>query len=338
MTTWAKHDGMRTCLPALALLALSAAPALANDSSAAIGIGGLTLTKNDAISMDSEDLFLSQEEVRVRYRFTNHSNRDVETLVSFPVPDLPDGIENYLGDRSLPDYRGLQFRTTVDGKPVQLDYVEKIEIAGRDVSAQIAKLGWPRRWNPIDYDETLIFIEKLSEAERQSYLRQGLLRRQDEVILPAWSLVTYVTRRQVFPAGKTVEVTHRYVPLVGGSVGGALDPEYRKDSARDYAQRYCTDRAFLAGIDRRLGTKPPGERPGYVEHWLSYILRSGANWRGPIGDFRLVIDKGKPDNLVSFCMDGVKKISPTLFEVRKTNFEPTKDIDVLIVEWAPTDS
>ena len=60
---------------------------------------------------------------------------------------------------------------------------------------------------------------------------------------------------------------------------------------------------------------------------------------GPKGStlFRLVVDKGKPDNLVSFCMDGVRKISPTQFEVRKTNFEPRRDLPVLIVEFYTTD-
>jgi hypothetical protein len=32
-------------------------------------------------------------------------------------------------------------------------------------------------------------------------------------------------------------------------------------------------------------------------------------------------------------MDGVKKIGPTLFEVRKTNFEPKKDLEILIVKF-----
>jgi hypothetical protein len=36
---------------------------------------------------------------------------------------------------------------------------------------------------------------------------------------------------------------------------------------------------------------------------------------------------------VSFCAEGVKKISPTQFEVRKTDFEPTQDLNVLIVDW-----
>ncbi len=313
-------------------------PAAANDSASAIGIGGLVLTRSAAISMDAEDLYLSRDEVRVRYRFTNRSDKDVETLVSFPVPDLPGGVAEDLGDRDLPDYRELQFRTTVDGKPVKLDYVERVEVGGRDVTRRLAQLGWPARWNLIDYDRQLAFLDTMSEADKQAYVREGLLRRSAEhdMLLPAWNLVTYVTRKQVFPAGKTVEVTHRYVPLAGGSVGGGLDPEYRKESDffAHHVKHFCLDPAFMAAFDRRHGTGPQEKRLPYMEHWLHYILSSGANWRGPIGDFRLVVDKGKPDNLVSFCMDGVRKISPTQFEVRKRGFEPKSDIHVLIVEWA----
>jgi hypothetical protein len=43
------------------------------------------------------------------------------------------------------------------------------------------------------------------------------------------------------------------------------------------------------------------------------------------------VDKGDPSNLVSFCADGVKKISATEFEVRKKNFVPSKDLNVLIL-------
>jgi hypothetical protein len=322
----------------LTLLAVPAlpAPALANDSAAAIGIGGLELTRSDAITMDSEDLFLSQGEVRVRYRFTNRSDHDVETLVSFPVPDIPRELPDDLGDRSAPDYRDLAFRTTVNGAPVTLDYVERAEVAGRDVTARLIALDWPLRWTSLLVEQGESFLDRLTPAQVSAYLREGLLRRsaEDGTLVPAWNLITHVTRRQLFPAGKTVEVTHRYVPLVGGSVGGNLDPE-RRDSENFAAHRkdFCLDAAFVAGLDRRLGVKPAGERPFYIENWLRYILRSGANWRGPIGAFRLVVDKGKPGNLVSFCMDGVSKIAPTLFEVRKTNFEPKGDIDVLIVSW-----
>ena len=39
--------------------------------------------------MLSEDLYLSVKEVRVVYRFSNKSDRDVVTTVAFPMPDIP---------------------------------------------------------------------------------------------------------------------------------------------------------------------------------------------------------------------------------------------------------
>jgi hypothetical protein len=46
----------------------------------------------------------------------------------------------------------------------------------------------------------------------------------------------------------------------------------------------------------------------------------------------LIAGKDKPYNLVSLCMDGVKEIGPTHFEVRKSNFDPTRDIQILFAE------
>lgn len=41
------------------------APAAANDSSAELAAGGLVLTRNDAVAMLAENLFISREAVRV---------------------------------------------------------------------------------------------------------------------------------------------------------------------------------------------------------------------------------------------------------------------------------
>jgi len=67
------------------------------------------------------------------------------------------------------------------------------------------------------------------------------------------------------------------------------------------------------------------------ETWVDYILTTGANWAEPIGDFRLVVDKGSSRNLVSFCGEGVRKISSTRCETRRRNYTPTSDLSVLIL-------
>lgn len=333
---------------AAALLLAVAPGASGNDSSSAIGVGGLALQQNDAVSMDSEDLFISRERVVVKYRFTNRSAKDVKTLVSFPLPPIPYGISDYLGDQNYPNWNGLEFTTLVNGKPAKLTRVDKVEVAGKDVSARLKQRGWPvDYWNNYEFMEGLI---NLPEKQKAAALKEGLLRRPKDdpkAVEPAWQRATYITRQQIFPAGKTVFVEHSYKPVTGGSVGGALIPQYRNgenSGFAEYAKHYCMDSAFLAAFDRaylakQQAAKAKGEGGvHYVEHWVSYVLKSGANWKGPIKDFRLVIEKEKPENLLSFCGSGVKKIGPTRFEMRKSNFEPAADLDILIVEFIDPDA
>ena len=68
---------------------------------------------------------------------------------------------------------------------------------------------------------------------------------------------------------------------------------------------------------------PAGPAPAAAEPGAPRDVRRRA--------FRLVVDKGSPDALVSFCGEGVRKIAPTQFEMRKDNFTPTRDLDVLIL-------
>lgn len=326
---------MRILLPILFLLSLIC-PANANDSAAEIALGGLTLVPSDAISLDSEDLYISKEEVRVDYRFTNTTDKDVETLVSFP---LPDQVPDESGDVVFADMKGdLNFSTVVDGKAVTYEVVEQALVAGKDVTKRVTELGLSLN-STADWEGFQTKMKAMAEADRKALLGEGVLssfgNETETVYQPMWTLRTSVTRKQVFPAGKTVSVQHRYRPLAGGSVGGNLNPEHRNaDWSKEYGARSCIDDDFYRAFDKALKARTTEDNSSpYTEVWLGYVLKSGANWKGPIKDFRLVVDKGKPENLVSFCAEGVKKIAPTQFEVRKTDFEPKDDLLVMIVEW-----
>ncbi len=323
---------VRSCLFAAAILS-AAAPVSANDSQAALDIGGLTLQQSANISLDYEDLFISADEVRITYRFTNHGKRDVNTLVAFPLPPQSDPEYNR-------DFDDLAFRTTVDGKPVTLTAVDVATVNGRNVETLLKKYGWDR--DLVNDPESHRFFDELPKATADAAVRDGLLKRIEDGVTPVWAVQRNITRQQRFPAGKTVTVTHRYKPMIGGSVGGGLNREVRlgrDGTAASYAKEYCTDAAFLSAFDRTLAEKQRSspDAMGYSETWINYVLKSGANWKGPIKDFRLVVDKGAPDKLVSFCMDGVRKISPTQFEVRKKNFEPTRDLSILVINWLKAD-
>ncbi len=308
------------------LLGYSMAQAQANDSEAETGIGGLTLTESKNVTMDREDLFISATKVTVKYRFTNQSDKDIRSLIAFPLPMLPGefGRSANLSDyEAMPDFSDFKFTTTVDGQAATLGNATTVTIAGRSVERRLKELNWPIRW--FNDEEFVASLQSLDGASKQSFLAEGLLLKMaDGQLAPAWDVTMNFTRTQIFPAHRTVVVEHNYSPESGGSVGGG----FTRDPA-SYRTKYCADKSFYRDFNARQAKRDDPSR--YAETWLSYILHSGANWKGPIKDFRLVVDKGDPTNLVSFCMNGVKKISPTRFEVRKRNFEPTKDLEILIV-------
>ncbi len=335
------RSSLQNLLAVFAAMAVFAIPAHANDSEAENSLGGLVLKHNDKISMDSEDLFISKNLVHVTYQYTNHSDRDVKALVAFPLPPQPDMKDDYYEDGHFSDWQGLEFQTKIDGKPVSLTKNERIEINGKEVSALLKARGLPLHWFA-DY-EWLDKLQKMDPGKLRSWAKEGLLAEDSGgwAWLPRWRVITEISREQVFPAGRTVSVEHSYVPPVGGSAGGMLSKQSREHSPeflQEYRDRYCVDDYFLKGIDRRERERKADYKSDYhSETWIGYILSSGANWRGPIKDFRLVVDKGTTDNLVNFCMDGVKKIGPTQFEVRKTNFTPKADLNILILQWYDDD-
>ncbi|HEX8064638.1 MAG TPA: DUF4424 domain-containing protein [Allosphingosinicella sp.] len=312
---------------ALLMLAALAAPAAANDSTAEHAAGGLVLTRTTDIDMVSEDLFVSAAEVRVRYVFRNRSPREIRTLVAFPMPD-----RNLDEEREMDVAYPSAFETRVDGRPVAMKVERKVMANGVDHSALLRSLGLA-----VDSDSEA--LGRLKPADKEKLVRLGLAaldqssgRESEAYLEPIWTVRESWFWEQVFPAGRSLAVEHRYVPGTGGSVDAALAfPEFRSSpEGRTMIRDYCVEPAFLAGLDRlrRRSAATPEQRIGY-------ILTTGANWRSPIGDFRLVVDKGAEANLVSFCGEGVRKVSPTRFEMRKSNWRPDRDLRILIVQARP---
>ena len=118
----------------LASTLLAAQPALANDSTAELGTGGLILSRSDVIAMEREDLFISKDKITVDYVFRNRSDEDVETIVAFPMPDIE---ANPYGMVSIPQFEEdnfLGFEVTVDGKDAKPELEQKAFALGIDIT------------------------------------------------------------------------------------------------------------------------------------------------------------------------------------------------------------
>ncbi|WP_201596966.1 DUF4424 family protein [Psychrobacter vallis] len=305
------------------LIAITAAQA--NDSAEYIGTGGVTYLKNKNISMHSEDLYISKDKIRVNYEFKNLSNKDITETILFPMPAVPSFIDSDYADINA-TYDN--FQVWVNGKPINPD------LHVRTFMHPIVVKDGDKIYSETSVDNTEIFKAcGINEAEMMTPwtykfdtndINQRLLNcnnkkldqfiddREDPYI--SWDSQIIYSWEQTFKANTVTKIKHTYTPLVGGSVH--LDEEQYAD--------FCVDRSTQRGFNKN------GGRPYQA---LSYILTTGANWAKPISNFKLTVERD-PNELVSFCWKGkgkVKKIGPTTFEIKESNFVPTHDFDVAFI-------
>ncbi|RWP32504.1 DUF4424 domain-containing protein [Mesorhizobium sp.] len=320
-----------------AALALSATPVFANDSIAELGTGGLILSRSDAVAMESEDLYISPEKVTVDYVFRNITDKDVDAIVAFPMPDI-EGDPNEMP--AIPNGQSdnfLGFEVTIDGVAAKPQLEQKAFALGIDISADLESQNVP--FYPFG-DAARAALAKLPQAVADDWIDRGLIIEDTaddgsgmkSVYVPFWQLRSTYWWRSTFPANKAVRVAHRYKPSVGGtsSVSFFYDGQFQGQYAA-YKTRYCMDGTFENAIRKAAKGNPDGT-PRYFENRIAYVLTTGGNWAtGSIGKFKLTVDKGDPKNLVSFCGENVRKVGPTRFEMTAENFYPEHDIDILLL-------
>lgn len=327
----------RRAVCALGACLAIAAPASANDSIAGVGSGGLILGRTDAVFMDREDLFISMEEVRVDYVFENRSDKDVESIVAFPMPDIAASVYTMpmLPDDTSDNFLG--FEVTIDGQKVEPKLEQRAFAVGVEITDDLKANGVPI--NPFT-DPAAAALEKLPESVAADWVDRGIIvidsydegEGMKHVRTPSWTLKSTYYWTSKFPKNKPVNVSHRYKPSVGASAG--LSFYYDKgfqEPYSDYQHKYCIDEAFEKAI-RKAADKNPDGYPQFSENRLHYVLTTGGNWAlGTIGEFHLTVDKGDEKNIVSFCGKGVKKTGPTTFELTESQYYPARDIEVLIL-------
>jgi hypothetical protein len=321
----------------LALTIAGALPAAANDSSAELTVGGLVFTKSAEVAMESEDLTITPEAITVRYRFINQSAKPVTLTVAFPLPDIDLSEGDNFAIPASDSINFLGFETKIDGKPVTFTMNQRAVVGDKDVSALLRGLKVPLFALGVQHD----VLADLMPAARDKLVDEGLLvpigqTEQGKPIYGAgWKVKTSAVRQQTFPPNKPVLVEHRYKTSLGMSFDTVMRRALRqKDGMQKEVERYrkdyCITDKFLADVDKLAGNAA-ANTARVQERRISYVLKTGANWAGPIKQFRLLVDTRKADRLVSFCGPNLKTISPTTTEATAKDFTPDKDLKILIV-------
>jgi len=353
--------------------ALMTFAAAANDGFAGITATGLEFEKTDKIAMQSEDLYIGMHEIRVAYVFKNTSAEDVSGTVAFPMPPVMIGTfivsPTQMKPSDLDAENPLNFTATVDGQKVAVKtdrrayapkpYVEpadpnapyvpppakeEYEDPGEDITELLTSMGIPIALDP---ETVMKALDKLTPEQVKTLQDKGLAEKDtgdngpDMRWIIGWSVGIRHYWDQTFPAGAEVKIEHAYKAFPNGGLfywydWQKPDENWDTDPNADDKAKYCIDAATAEAIKAALpvDAEAGGSRGG-TSYNIAYILTTAKTWKGPIGSFKLTLDKGDAKNVLSVCMDGITKTSDTTFTVEKKDFTPDRDLEILVITADP---
>jgi len=320
------------------LFALTPTVAFADDSSAELGSGGLLLTRSAEIRLADEFLRIGPKDVTARFTFVNDSKSDIDILVAFPLPDIDTSrfSEEPLGRTTSDPINFVGFSVTENGKKVPFHVEQRAFYKGKDVTGVLRGAGVPLNVVDPRFSKTL---DNLAPQRRANLEAADLIDRgSGSYVHPHWFVRTKFWWLQHFPAGKAIVLDERYQPVTGQSLIGRDELDATNQNGRYWLKTYCVDVKARTNALALLAHNRANPQGGNMLTALAteYVLSTGNNWKGPIGRFRLVLDKLKHENVMSLCWPGsLQSITATTFEYARENFAPKEDIKLLVLEQAP---
>ncbi len=325
----------------------------ADDGAAEVGAGSVEFKKTDAISMDTEDLFLSQDIVRIKFGFRNNSHSDFKTTVAFPLP--PFGASDPTGNGINSHFAygvAKTFSVISNGKKI----TPKIEIRAwnesKEITTFLKKYGIPLE----DEGKILHAFNKLSPADKKKFVDAKLItenienKMKDTGVMqptgttwvddtskityedPSWEIRKIYYWEQTFPAKSITTLEHEYTPGLGSGYTWSIPmPEEIKKFCVDSTTQNTIKKVLTDSAEKAKKEKKDSDPPLMGVSNLKYILLSANTWSGPIKEFKMTVQKRAEKDIVSFCMDNVKKTGPKTFQVNLKNFTPTRDLDILFL-------
>ena len=312
---------MRTGLVAIgvpALLALSA-PALAGRDIGYAATGPVFVLPA-GVSVERLDVHVSTYSVRLAYVFMTNTRQTMH--FSFAMPDMPvdaspDAIGVAEGDRQAgftadtQPVNYLDLSVSVNGETPALTGHGRALLDGRDVTRRLRDADVPLLYD-LDGETPWPNLQPDAHAKLAA---DGLL----QLDAAQWTYQADFAWDTVLEPGET-RVEIGYIPVTRYWTDINLDdfPEIATDGSA--TQAYCIDdavrRAFLSG-------------DLYYELYTVTHLGSRGGWHGPVGRYRLEVDKQHATDFIAFCPPNAKKVSPTRFEWIATDYTQDDEIGIL---------
>jgi hypothetical protein len=212
--------------------------------------------------------------------------------------------------------------------------VRKAVIGDRDITEQLRKLGLS--------DEEIFFDVAYEDLEPLLSKYKTI----KEEYGNWWAISQTLFWEMNFPSGREIVVEHEYAPAIGGgfavvynqpNLKAEISNLWKSFTGKHDENEDCLEETTKRAIENRVKMAMSKGAEAVTVNYSSveYILGTGRNWKGPIGEFRLRLVKEKPDQFVSVCFPGQpEKISPTVYEFYQKDFVPQ---DTLVVYFYTVD-
>lgn len=309
--------------------------ATANDGFADHTAKGLVFKKTDGISMEKEVLRITSERIDVEYVFRNLTDKEIRTTIAFPIPDIVCDsftMMNYPGD----------FKAAVNGVKVNLQTEIRAVVVDNYGEWWWQKTGFEKGQDITDHlsaynlspdcrkipEFSMTYEELMSGKFSPAYVKlvkEGLACCDPLTDPPG---VDYTTRikyywEQFFPANESIRISHSYRPSLG-----AMNGFYK--GAMSGLKKYIDEYKLFYEGNFKEETKAGKFKYKTAFRYLNYVLTTANTWKGPIGDFTLIIPPS--GNLMVATMDGPFELVNGDLVIRKKNFRPGRDLTVYFFE------
>lgn len=299
--------------------------------------GGLQSFRSPAITIVSEDINLSLDQVKVTYVYLNTSNNDLtETLV---LTDAPSTI-------------------LVNQRPAQLQTMQQsLSASGREISKELKSLGLPL--NPVAAMHTIDASPNRTSIIARLRAQNLIDKREDT---PTWVLHTYYYWHQVFPANSKVIIEQTYKPAVttesvklnsfatllklpakmvkkvwNVAVHWTLEDDAAQVNLQEQFEKYfpriskyCPSKKDFQILVNSYKQKP-NRKPKIEVKEISFANNNNESWANSINHFNLTIEC--PKNMHALlCWNDELKRNNNLVQYSAENYVPLPSIKVLYIE------
>lgn len=307
-----------------------ASQAMSGDARTALPVGTLQLPRPPELELRSLEITITPQEVRGRYVVFNRSGRDVALRASFAAPDL-DAAAPGFGYVAIPQPEQINFMgfaATVDGAPVALMDERHAFGAGLERTQLLEDAGAPLQPAGVGTWETL---GKLGSQALQDLRAAGLIDmdRFGERLepRPRWLLKTAWHWPQIFPAGKETVIAWRHAASASVGATPLADRNQLAHAAR-YA-RYCAGDAVNDAASAARNNGPGND--WLLERGQRLRISTGPAYAGPAGVVTITLNTGADDAIAAACMEGLERVGPGQWRIRRENVTLDEDLEALLV-------